>query len=429
MTANEEKDKPSTVIIVGSGCSVGLGVPMMVGFLDSLLDKLATVPIGDYKNAREDLGTITRFIATAKGSAAYVRADLLNIEEMYGMADMNEDLTKKEETKNDADAAKKDDPAEVKKAFNRAIYYLAKKAGEDFIISSGNRFPKTSKDLEDLMRESQTEEPLHRNLGSHWTNLLAYLCLASYKDRNGRHPLFVQFNWDLALDRALVNWSKLNEQVIPRDGNVQYLPWYGANPDKYHNYSECPRLARPHGGLNWVDTEDVKFDKTSLENKCYLLGEDEKGTINDIWIDPNPVISATSEDSGDEWRNGDYMAIVPPTWRKQATRKAYEDQWSIIKEGLKHARRIFFLGYSLPKTDLYFRHFLALALAENNHLPKVYVLNPSIDQPGVVRDNYLDLFAPLAREGRLFGIEGRFGDPALFDLHRAVALAVPIKPE
>ena len=88
---NEDQHKgPYTAIVVGSGCSVNLGVPTMAGFLDTLIDRLAMS--GFYGEASQDLRKIQSFIARIKGAAAYVKADLLNIEELYGMADMDEDL-------------------------------------------------------------------------------------------------------------------------------------------------------------------------------------------------------------------------------------------------------------------------------------------------------------------------------------------------
>jgi len=207
------------------------------------------------------------------------------------------------------------------------------------------------------------------------------------------------------------------------------------------NYRDWPRFARPHGGINWINNEPIAIDSESatggkeksppldekqLEELCFKLYPTDNN--NHVYIDTSAVHHEKRGETHSGCQRGEFMEIVPPTWRKQATKPAYQAQWSHISQGLQSVRRIIFIGYSLPKTDLYFRHFLALSLADNPHLPKVYVLNPGILEPGGVRENFLDLFAPLAREGRLYGMQGRFGDPALFDLHRAIALAKPIRP-
>ena len=419
---------PYTAIVVGSGCSVGLGVPPLAGFLDTVMDKLAKAEPGHYPKAKYDLAAIQAFITRVKGAAAYVNADLLNIEELYGMADMDEDLWKAagepsaEEWYGFKPPIPGLDPIKVKKALNRAIFHLASRAGEEF-LNQKDRFPQKLEQLEEIKRESATETPLHRNNGTRWTNLLAYLCLASFKDQNGSYPLFIQFNWDLALDRALYLWANkfCTNQFNKGNRNHIWLSWYGYRQRRKYNYSKYPLLARPHGGINWID-KDLEGNE---EAACFNLPHSED---NKIWIDTRPVFHKDHKENPAWKHGGENMGIVPPTWRKQATKPAYQAQWSHISQGLQSVRRIIFIGYSLPKTDLYFRHFLALSLADNPHLPKVYVLNPGILEPGGVRENFLDLFAPLAREGRLYGIQGRFGDPALFDLHRAIALAKPIRP-
>ncbi len=440
---------PNTAIVVGSGCSVGLGIPPLAGFLDTLIDKLARPDF--YDKSREDLIAIQAFITRIKGAAAYVRADLLNIEELYGMADMDEDLWRAAGKPSSEEwygfkAPGGLKPLGVKQALNRAIFSLAEPAGKEF-LTKREHFPSDLELLAEIKRESFTETIIHSNQGSRWANLMAYLSLASFQDRDGRYPLFIQFNWDLALDRALFLWSCLREKSKTKFGlpwwrhyfcnnnNQLWLPWYGRKKKGKLDYHIVPRLARPHGGINWIDKKEIVsprenpgiIDKYFNKIGFKLYPENDK---NDAWINTRLVYHINPPDPPDDSfriRNGEYMEIVPPTWRKQATKPAYEAQWGHISQGLQHVRRIVFIGYSLPKTDLYFRHFLALSLADNPHLPKVYVVNPEIDKPGGVRENFLDLFAPLAREGRLYGVAGRFGDPALFDLHRVFKIAKRIR--
>lgn len=415
---------PYTAFVIGSGCSVGLGVPVMAGFLDKVIEDLARDQTSE---SQQELGTIRSFIGVVKGSGAYVRTDLLNIEEMYGLADMAEDLDRsigEDHRHLDSQGHK------AKEAFNRAIYRTAKDAGKELLPSS-NGLPTKLGDLETIKRESHAE-PLHAYLGDKHTTLLAYLCLTSFQDPDRSYPLFIQFNWDLALDRAIVRFLVLKHGQATDTSPIR---WY--EPTGEFDYSQCPRIARPHGGINWIDCQTARSDPKNQFEGCvpnngtdasYVRIPDEGK--NEIWLDSGAIASANRMNSRTYSQNtaGTHMAIVPPTWRKQASLPAYEHQWGVIRKALRGIRRLVFIGYSLPKTDLYFRYFLALALAENNHLPKVYVVNPGIESQGTVRDNYLDLFAPLAREGRLYGIAGRFGEPALFDLHRAFYIAERITP-
>lgn len=45
-----------------------------------------------------------------------------------------------------------------------------------------------------------------------------------------------------------------------------------------------------------------------------------------------------------------------------------------------------------------------------------------------LRRNYVETFLPLARQGRLLGIDAYFGTPALYDLNRAMRIATPLYP-
>ena len=437
-------NRPYTAVVMGAGCSVGLGVPTMPTFMDTVFSKLAA---SQASGDQERLQVIRRFLQRIKPAGAYLSTRMLNIEELYGMADMALDLSSTKERFNSSQChgdswKKKNEKYEARlayctrRALNLAIHRIAIGAGQEF-LTDPKRFPQPG-EIDTVKRESATETLQAWDQGSRYTNLLAYLCLASHQDRDGTHPLFIQFNWDLALDRALffLHRDGLCDEVHqfqPESGWAP--PWY--EPPEHHTYHECPRVARPHGGLCWVDTERsegrtnrvVDFEGKLEEHSCVRLHEKlgRKWWNRDIWIDPTPIVSHVGQGRS-EWSNGQYMAIVPPTWRKQSTKPAYQDQWSWIKEGLKGVRRLVFIGYSMPRSDLYFRHFLALALANNDYSPRIYIWNPGVFDKSEVRDNYLDLFAPLAREGRVYGIAGYFGNPALFDLDRACKAARQLEP-
>ena len=462
----ETSATPETVIVIGSGCSAGLGVPTMVNFMDTVFEQLGQArDAGGYKcfDPKNTLRAIQEFISKVKGSAAYVRTDLLNIEELYGLADM--ELSLGLERKNT------DQKLKNLTAFNRAIFMVAQKAGIEFITD--DTYKNIVSELSTIKRESHTDEPSLINTVSHYTNLIAYLSMASYRDAS-TYPLYVQFNWDLGLDRAFYRLQAArkpefdamqcctttaaenggsetigiynmknkiadggsNEETI-RSAISQSLPWIdyrkALHVNERFDFSKSPLMIRPHGGINWVKQEggqsghydnvenlhralSVASERDEYGNICY---NNRRGAAIDhtlIYDEAYIEKVCGRHTSQGDFNVADHMNISPPTWEKNV--EQFLDQWSLLRKFLKKARRILFVGYSMPKSDLYFRHFLALSLAENNYAPKVYVLNPGISKLGPVRDSYTDLFAPLAREGRLYGIDGYFGDPALYDLNR-----------
>jgi|GEM_PF-2543290 len=434
---------PETIVVIGAGASVGLGVPTMVNFMDKTIDRLTKLErdrsadsakrcvSGRRKCMRSPiLQPIQDFIQEVRASASYARIDFLNIEEIYGLADMYKQLLFRKIGRN----------TDIREEFNRAIYLMTIGAGEE-LISEVQVYRRVAQQIEMLKHESHTEDPQFCGQNSHSNNLVAYISLASFVDAAGKHPLCIQFNWDLAFDRALYVWdSKSNGNGGATSGATPSpFPWT-LTKDKMradHTFTKHPLVVRPHGGIHW---HRIKGERSRTPKaKCDLHDRisarwqpviDNYVSDNRYHVTDNAVQIDDLVYRHDLWKvdtgqpmvyEGTDMLIAPPTWQKNILQ--YQEHWRTIARYLRFARRIIFLGYSLPRSDLYFRHFFALALAKNNHAPKVYVWNPAVFCDGPERESYLDLFAPLARDGRLLGINGRFGDPALLDVSRAMHLA------
>jgi threonine dehydrogenase-like Zn-dependent dehydrogenase len=79
---------------------------------------------------------------------------------------------------------------------------------------------------------------------------------------------------------------------------------------------------------------------------------------------------------------------VPPTWAKGGQSKVLRPVWAKALQALREAGRIFVIGYSMPSTDEFFRYMMALALATNEQLDKVIVVNPSKE----AQDTFARLF-------------------------------------
>jgi hypothetical protein len=435
---------PYTVVVMGAGCSKGLGLPLLSGFMDKAFDYRPG--LNSKKTSRQDyelwLSQIGKFVQRVKASRAYIQSDLLNVEELYGLADLYDILNPGEGS----------DAKEALRAFRSVILALMADGGRE-LVDPAYSLPDTRKALEQIKLESRAYDLLVKNEGTKHATLLAYLCIATHKDIDDSRPLFVQFNWDMALDRALCRAyfrtsSAAREEGLLRvpdaperidiqknerienvgDTTIFRIGISSDNPDDPEplfpwmvtdshvvvgRYKEFPVVAKPHGALNWILS-----DKSPLA--CASLAD------TGVSIDQRMVQYPNRYANYEALRS--CMKIIPPTWRKEISDKAFTIQWKEIEHGLRHCRRLVFVGYSMPITDVYFRHFLALAMASNNRMPNVYVWNPSVFKPSPARTSYLETFAPLAAEGRLFGIRDRFGEPAVLDLNRAVQSAERLDP-
>lgn len=434
---------PGTAIVVGAGCSVGLGVPSMPCFMDKAYTLLAQggPKSKELKEMRDRLVAFTRRI---KGSAASMSTRFLDVEELYGLAEMAKDLGALKKQPLKSRTGRSIGGRELLQAFNRTLMYVSIEAGKDLLGNEG--YSNLAEKIETVKRESLAEDPgTFTDRGSQHTNLLAYLALASFKDRDtGSYPMIVQFNWDLAFDRALRANFRNDTKTKKYKTTLPWLCYKAAGPEKGH-FRDFPLMVRPHGGLYMFRLpsgfdEEKRNDERWFTACKYGSKEDWMARKIDYGFEassrgaPHETLhvyekaltdwgSAPSQRQivADPLRSGDYMAIMPPTWKKDIN--SFLGQWQLLRFYLKTVRRIVFIGYSLPRSDLYMRHFLGLALADADYVPKVYVWNPSMKRGEDTWKNYCETFEPLKREGRLYAIDKPFGDPALFDLERAMHLA------
>jgi hypothetical protein len=66
--------------------------------------------------------------------------------------------------------------------------------------------------------------------------------------------------------------------------------------------------------------------------------------------------------------------------------------WEHALKELRSAYRIIIIGYSMPETDTFFKHLLVLALAENEEIQELIVINPAKDE--TLRNRYQQFMAP-----------------------------------
>lgn len=71
--------------------------------------------------------------------------------------------------------------------------------------------------------------------------------------------------------------------------------------------------------------------------------------------------------------------IIPPTFSKGYSAEMIDAQWLHAHKALSEAREIHFIGYSFPSTDTHMRYFIASALARNEHIRKINIINPEAE--------------------------------------------------
>jgi hypothetical protein len=97
---------------------------------------------------------------------------------------------------------------------------------------------------------------------------------------------------------------------------------------------------------------------------------------------------------------------VPPSWDKTEHRDILTPVWAKALEELKAAKRICVIGYSMPKSDAFFKYLMALALAENDRLSNLIV----VDIDRTVEARWKEVLEPMFVQRRFdFHTEGLTG--------------------
>ena len=163
----------------------------------------------------------------------------------------------------------------------------------------------------------------------------------------------ISFNYDLVLEGAVsvYNWKRSNQAKHSdrvADNFIRFNTLFGKGNiiiDHVSNYfiKNRPNSYFPEANLFSTSNNAIKLIKLH-------------GSIN--------------------WKNTDDKSIfiVPPTWNKSDARIRL--LWYEAYKELIGAKRIIFIGYSFPETDIYVRSLLGLALNENSILQNIYFINP-----------------------------------------------------
>lgn len=168
----------------------------------------------------------------------------------------------------------------------------------------------------------------------------------------GESPIrdtFITFNYDLLMDKAIYNIDGI-------------APSYCLEYDqaRFENMQKDGKtlLLKLHGSTNWLYCY-----------KCHALSVFNK-TLPFV-----PNSAKHLETFGNSYLNRYYLqcskcqetgkispVVVPPTWNKSDFRELMRPVWRRALKELSEARRICVIGFSMPETDLFFRHLISLAL-------------------------------------------------------------------
>lgn len=211
------------------------------------------------------------------------------------------------------------------------------------------------------------------------------------------------FNYDTILEDVLytanIRSAKMETKSPEFEQIANQFAWsYGFDNELYHPISRRPDLGlsihpllKLHGSVNWF-----QCPKHDLVYTAGLSASTQPGKC------PKPECDQRTT-----------PLIIPPTWNKTirlgGERSILEQIWSRALQELRDAHRIVIIGYSMPLSDLCFKHMLSYALSNNEKLRTVVVVNPSRD----AKNHFGQYFSSRFKQKRLKVIQIHFQD--LFD--------------
>jgi hypothetical protein len=360
-----ERRMADVVFIIGAGCSVHAGAPVMSNFLERARDLLASKEVEDRRKEFETSFEVVSYLQRVHSKA---RLDHNNIESVFSAVDLARTLGKLPGFQ----------AHDIEGALKSLVWMIVRT-------------------LEQTIK--------FETLDGAFNGTPEYRQLARLIDElSGREPslstAILSFNYDIALDLSF---------------SISGLPYtYG-----FASGEQGVPLLKLHGSLNWGRTRDSARSIVPYDLQHYVRNYRLQHRFPG---DGNPLVTSRITAQGmKELRKqmhdvADEPVLVPPTWSKGEYHREIATVWARAAKELAQARQIFVLGYSLPDTDQFFRLLFALGTEGTSILNRIVVFDPN---PGPVESRFRDMLGQGALDrfqvyGQKFGEALQTIDDLLF---------------
>lgn len=335
----------NNVYILGAGFSAPAGMPVMSNFMTRMRD-VRELSSDLPPEAARAIDLVLEERALLSGVRDKVKLDLDNVEDLFSLIDAKA-------TGERGDTARRLTTS-VRKAISATLLFSVQQiepvrmhiesgADERFVREMVNYNPNEGRNESGGRLES---DPYRL-----FSALLLHRLDAETDIHSGTDTV-ITFNYDLILENA--------------------LKWRGVRPDyclDTKDYSdgtrptiEALKVIKVHGSINWED--HGRFSVKVVDQPQELI----------------------------ERPNGRPL-LIPPTWAKGSQTRLSRLLWSNAVDAIQKAHRIVIIGYSMPKTDLYFKYMLAAGLRENSSLRRFSVVNRvsmKEELDGILDETYFD---------------------------------------
>ena len=200
----------------------------------------------------------------------------------------------------------------------------------------------------------------------------------------------VSTNWDILLDNSLYNEIQKSGELGVVD-YCCYISSYDTDDETVKPGLEIlgkggfnVKLLKLHGSLNWLQCPKchriyVKFNRKIAMNPF--------GNIN------KPTCRHCDNNFGEQISHDLIANLIMPTYLKDLSNPQYKIIWQNAGIEFSEAKKIVFIGYSLPQADFEMRQLLSRMVDTNTEIEVVNWKNP--DKPYIYEDlikNYKQFF-------------------------------------
>ncbi len=324
-----------TVFVLGAGASKQAGVPLMGEFLDVAEHIWRSGELNEQDT--EHFERVFRAISKLQIVHSKSKLDLVNLEAVFSTFEMAKLLGK-------LPGFEEAELSDLITSMKRVIVVTIEKTLE---------FPFSSKRAREALPYGA------------FCNLLKEI-----RDNSMEKPgvSIVTFNYDIALDHAL---------HINRLGPNYHLMGHAES-------KESVSLLKLHGSINWGSSSD--YDQIiPYDLHKYFKNYSFDRIFSDVSSVKIPIGTHLNEQKDSLKIDGEPV-IVPPTWNKSLNHSELSKVWSQAAIELEEAENILVIGFSLPETDMFFKHLYALGTVGDLTLKKFWVFDP--DESGSVKKRY-----------------------------------------
>lgn len=364
------------VFILGAGAAVPGGCPVMNNFFECAEVLSRFNKLGNFNDDNSKINAFRALLAESNGRS---HPDLDNLEAVFNGIEMAEFLGKLPEAINPT-------PGALKAAMTRVIAAVLERTQS--LGHNGNQ--------DRYLQNGPPPDRVGRRVGPEgYDDIARFAC--TLRSGSPKYDVsFITFNYDVGLEYALAaRGMKVGYGFAEGSPALDQIP-----------------VHKLHGSVNWY----TKIDDS--KKKVHYIPLPDIATASEPFHSPWPYSNPGDRQHvfmSKYWIEGPGVEcpyIVPPSEGKFAAREILSSTWKSASEHLFSADYVVVIGYSIPRTDEFFRQLYKISSMRSRRLRKFYLIDPQATTnrgPDSLYGRYESLigpYAPTLLTGYASGVEG-----------------------